>query len=135
MPYSPLIHWRALCILYGSLLVSIAFAVVHHVYYQSLAGTPVSTANDLAIGTWAGVPSQKFNIALGNTFASLFRTSISIAVSTVYLQIVWRALKNESTKLIVVDAISGILANPLGFLNEGAWKKSAILLPLAVTIW
>ncbi|KAG9853152.1 alcohol oxidase, partial [Aureobasidium melanogenum] len=132
---SILLHWRALCILYGSLLASIAFAVGHHFHYQSLAGQPVSTANDLAIGTWAGVSSQKFNTAVGNTFASLFRTFLSITVTTAYCQIVWHALKSEATRLNIVDAISGILANPLGFLNLGAWRKSALLFPLAIMIW
>ncbi|KAI5194538.1 hypothetical protein E4T39_08616 [Aureobasidium subglaciale] len=129
------IHWRVLCILYGSLLASIAFAVGHHLYYQSLADTPVSTANDLTFGTWTGVPSQKLNTAIGTTFASLFRTSLSITVTTAYLQIVWSVLKAGSTRLNVVDAISGILANPLGFFNRGAWKKSVVLLILATTIW
>lgn len=132
---SVLIHWRALCILNGSLLLSTALALGHHFFNQSLAGTTVSTANDLTIGTWAGVPSQKFNSAIGNTFASLFRTFLTITATTAYLQIMWRSLKAESTNLIVVDAISGIPANPLGFFNGGAWKKSAILLPLAITIW
>lgn len=129
------VHWRVLCILYGTLLASTALAVAHHFYYQSLAGTSVSTANDLVIGTWAGVSSQKFNTAIGNTFASLFRTFLTITATTAYLQIVWKSLKTSSTKLSVVDAISGILASPVGFLNGGAWRKSAILLPLAIMIW
>ncbi|KEQ66144.1 uncharacterized protein M437DRAFT_72949 [Aureobasidium melanogenum CBS 110374] len=132
---SVLVHWRALCILYGSLLASTAFAVGHHFYYQSLAGQPVSTENELAIGSWAGVPSQKFNTAVGNTLASFFRTSLSITVTTAYCQIVWRALKASTTEVNIVDAISGILTNPLGFLNLGAWSKSALLFPLAIAIW
>ncbi|KAG9596387.1 hypothetical protein KCU77_g8066, partial [Aureobasidium melanogenum] len=132
---SIVIHWRVLCILYGSLLASTALAIAHHFYYQNLSGAPVSTANDFAIGSWAGVPSQKFNTAVGNTFASQFRTFLTITATTAYFQILWRALKTESTRLNVVDAISGILANPVGFLNAGAWKKSVILLTLAITIW
>ncbi|KAG9517638.1 hypothetical protein KCV07_g5995, partial [Aureobasidium melanogenum] len=132
---SILIHWRILCILYGSLLASIAFAVGHHLHNQKLNNTVVSTTNDLAIGTWTGVSSQKFNTAVGNTLASLFRTFLSITVTTAYCQIVWHALKARSTRLNIVDAISGILANPVGFLNLGAWKKSALLLPLATVIW
>ncbi|KAI5199164.1 hypothetical protein AUEXF2481DRAFT_31775 [Aureobasidium subglaciale EXF-2481] len=135
MPNPIRLHWRVLCILYGSLLASIAFAVGHHLYYQSLADTPVSTANDLTFGTWTGVPSQKFNTAIGTTFASLFRTSLSITVTTAYFQIVWSVLKAGSTRLNVVDAISGILANPLAFFNGGAWKKSSLLIILAATTW
>ncbi|KAH0170274.1 hypothetical protein KCU67_g2704, partial [Aureobasidium melanogenum] len=132
---SILIHWRALCILYGSLFASTAFAVGHHLHNQKLNGTVVSTTNDFAIGTWAGVPSQKFNSAVGNTFASLFRTFVSITVTTAYCQIIWHALKARTTKLNVVDAISGILTNPVGFLNLGAWRKSALRFLLAIAIW
>ncbi|KAI4734692.1 hypothetical protein E4T50_14767 [Aureobasidium sp. EXF-12298] len=132
---SILTHWRALCILYGSLLASIAFAVGHHLHNQKLNNTVVSTTNDLAIGTWTGVSSQNFNTAIGNTLASLFRTFLSITVTTAYCQIVWHALKARSTRLNIVDAISGILANPVGFLNLGAWRKSALLFPLAIAIW
>lgn len=132
---SILLHWRALCILYGSLLASIAFAVGHHFYYHNLNNGIVSTENDLAIGTWAGMSSQNFNTAIGNTLASLFRTFLSITVTTAYCQIVWQALKARSTKLNIVDAISGILASPLGFLDFGAWRKSALLFPLAIAIW
>jgi hypothetical protein len=132
---SILLHWRTLCIVFGSLLASISFAIGHHLFYQSLSDTPVSTANDFALGPWAGMPSQKFNFAVGNTFASLFRMSLSIAVTTAYLQMVWRVLKAESTGLDVADALSGILANPLGFLNRGAWRKSSLLLAFAGPIW
>ncbi|KAH0171297.1 hypothetical protein KCU67_g2249, partial [Aureobasidium melanogenum] len=132
---SILLHWRALCILYGSLLASIAFSVGHHLYYQSLNNQIVSIEIELAIGPWAGVQSQKFNTAVGTTLASFFRTFLSITVTTAYCQIVWHALKAETTKANVVDAISGILANPMGFLNLGAWRKSALLLPLAIAIW
>ncbi|KAG9696323.1 hypothetical protein KCU95_g3523, partial [Aureobasidium melanogenum] len=132
---SILTHWRALCILYGSLLASIAFAVGHHLHNQKLNNTVVSTTNDLAIGTWTGVSSQNFNTAIGNTLASLFRTFLSITVTTAYCQIFWHALKARSTRLNIVDAISGILANPVGFLNLGAWRKSALLFPLAIAIW
>jgi hypothetical protein len=132
---SILIHWRTLCIVFGSLFASISFAVGHHLFYQSLAGAPVSTVNDFAIGPWAGMPSQKFNVAVGNTFASLFRMSLSIAVTTAYVQMVWKVLKAESTGLDVADALSGILANPLGFLNMGAWRKSSLLLAFAGPIW
>jgi hypothetical protein len=41
----------------------------------------------------------------------------------------------ESTGLDVADALSGILANPLGFLNRGAWRKSSLLLAFAGPIW
>ena len=93
----------------------------------------MSTANDLA--SWAGVPSQKFNTAVGNIFASLFRTFITVTVTTSYLQILWRSLKGEGTNLKVVDAISGVLTNNIGVFNRGACKKSAMLLLLAITIW
>ncbi|KAG9747558.1 hypothetical protein KCU73_g7317, partial [Aureobasidium melanogenum] len=129
------IHWRTLCIVFGSLLVSVSFAIAHHLFYQGLAGIPVSAAHDLTIGPWAGMPSQKFNVAVGNTFASLFRMSLSLAVTTAYVQMVWNVLKDESTRLSVVDALNGILANPLNFLNLGAWKKSVTLLLLAILIW
>jgi hypothetical protein len=111
------------------------FAVGHHIHNQTLNGTLVSTTNDLAIGTWPGVSPQNFNTAIGNTFASLFRTSLSMTVTTAYCQIAWHALKARSTSLTIVDAISGILANTVGFLNLGAWRKSALLLSLATAIW
>jgi hypothetical protein len=121
---SILTHWRTLCIVFGSLLASISLAIGHHLFYQSLADAP-----------WAGMPSQKFNVAVGNTFASLFRMSLSIAVTTAYVQMVWKVLKAESTGLNVADALSGILTNPLGFLNMGAWRRSSLLLAFAGPIW
>lgn len=132
---SILTHWRTLCIVLGSFIASIAFATGHHLFYQRLADTPVSTGNNLAIGPWAGMPSQKFNVAVGNTFATLFRMSISLSVTTAYVQMVWRVLKAESTRLKVVDELSGVLANPLGFFSMGAWRKSSLLLTCAGLIW
>ncbi|KAI4854288.1 hypothetical protein E4T45_04020 [Aureobasidium sp. EXF-8846] len=132
---SILTHWRTLGIVFGSLCASTLFAIGHHLFYQSLADTPVSTANDFAIGPWAGMSSQKFNVAVGNTFASLFRMFLSIAVTTAYVQMVWKVLKAESTELDVVDALSGILANPLGFFSLGAWRRSFLLLAFAGPIW
>jgi hypothetical protein len=108
-------HWRTLCIVFGSLLASILFAIWHHLFCQHPADSPASTANELGIGLWAGMPSQKFNVANGNTFASLFRMSVSIAVKTAYAQMVRRVLTAESTELDVVDGLIGILTNPPGF--------------------
>lgn len=128
-------HWRALSILLGSLVASILFAIGHHLYYHNLAGTPVSTANALAIGGWEGVSSQKLNTAVGTTFAALFRTSLSVAVTTAFAQLVWQALKAKGTKLNIVDSLSGVLQNPLSFLNWEAWKGSMLLFGLAIAIW
>ena len=135
MQPSLLLHSRALSILLGSFLASILFATGHHLYYHSLAGTPVSTDNALPFGPWAGVSSQKFNTAVGTTFAALFRTSLSVTVTTAYVQLIWRALKARSTRLSAVDALSGVLQNPLSLFNREAWKTSTLLLTLAYTIW
>lgn len=128
-------HWRALSILLGSLFASVLFATGHHIYYRSLAGTPVSTTNALAVGGWAGVSSQKLNTAVGTTFAALFRTALSVAVTTAFVQLIWKAVKAKGTKLSVVDALSGVLQNPLSFSNLEAWRGSTLLFGLALTIW
>jgi hypothetical protein len=135
MLHSIFIHWRTLCIVFGAFLASISFAIGHHLFYQGLAGTPASTANTFAIGPWTGMSPQKFNVAVGNTFASLFRTSLSITVTTAYVQMLWNILKGQSTRLNVVDALSGVLANPLSFLNLGAWKRSTLLFGIAGLVW
>ncbi len=76
----------------GSLLAGLLFAFGHHWYYRRLDGTTVSTSNTHTSWTWSATPYQNFHIAIGTALASLVRTSLVIAVTTGYVQILWRTL-------------------------------------------
>jgi hypothetical protein len=128
-------HWRTLATLILSILFSSFCAIGHHAFYQNLAGDQVSTKNALKLGGWNGLSSQKFNTAIGNSFALLFRSFLSVTVATAYTQMIWRSLKTGKTGLAVVDALSSALRNPLSFFCAGAWKGSGTLLTLALIIW
>lgn len=136
---SPLVvmtpHWKAPTIIAGSLLTAFCLALGHHLYYKSLAGQEVITENTLTFGKWSGLSSQKLHTAVGTTFASFFRTSLVVAVTLSYTQILWINLKSTDTNIAVMDAIVGARGNPLASLDIVAWKKHRILLCCALIAW
>ena len=117
------------------LMTACALAVGHHLYYQLLSGSPVSTERAFAVGPWSGVSSQKLHTSIGTAFAFLFKTFLAIAVSVSYVQVLWKALKSAETNVKVVDDISGALGNPLAFLSVTAWRNHALLLFCALVSW
>jgi hypothetical protein len=133
MPVARRIHWQVPTIMVASLFAGVGLAVGHHVFYNSLVGTPVSDdTRDIA---GYGVSQQQMNIAIGTTFAFLFKVCLVLAITIAYTQAFWRAIGKRETKIHNIDVIDSALENIWVFLKVHIWWKYPLLLCLALSVW
>jgi len=110
-----------------TLIGGIALAIGHHLFYNSLAGKPVEGNYSIQDGKW-GVSKQQINSGIGTAFAFLIKAFLAVAVSTAYLQVVWRAVKRQETPLATIDTLFSAPGSVMAFLGVSVWFKYPILL-------
>jgi hypothetical protein len=125
------IHWRAYTTMVTSLLLGILLALGHHLFYNSLDGKPVGASEHVI----RGVTRQQLNLTLGTLFAFLVKAFLAVAVTTVYTQIAWRAIKKRATTLGTIDTIFHVVSNFWSLISFSVWWKYPLLLLLALTMW
>jgi hypothetical protein len=76
------IHWVQPVVMVLALLSGGLFALGNHLFYSSLDGTVVQDRNvSMVVGS---ISEQQFNLPVGNTFATLVKISLALAVGTGY---------------------------------------------------
>ena len=129
------VHWLAPTTIILALVVGCLLVLGHHLFYLSLDGEPVSTESYHIAGRT--MSKQQFKTSVGIAFALLVRTSLSIAVSTAYVQYFWRSIRNArpSPKLAELDWASSGVNNVLRIFNVKYWWKYSALVALAMVFW
>ncbi|KAK6430594.1 hypothetical protein LTR95_013249 [Oleoguttula sp. CCFEE 5521] len=124
------------------LLVAAAFIggillmIGHHEFYKQLDGKVVPTTPYAIIDRrLPGIAPQRFNIAVGNIFATLSKALLCFAVSAAYTQMLFRHLKSQTTKVSVVDSAFAVTDNVFEFFSRGVWGKYAGAAGLALFVW
>ncbi|KAK1546132.1 hypothetical protein CPAR01_00099 [Colletotrichum paranaense] len=126
--------WKAPLTMCLSMLGGVGFAVGHHCFYGSLAGTPPSSETYYDLG---GATSQQLNIALGTLLASMSKILLSIAISTAQEQHAWSVLKARPSKLRSIDDARLWMLYPLSmFLSLLFWLLpfATLLTPATLTV-
>ncbi|KAH8816636.1 hypothetical protein F5884DRAFT_663758 [Xylogone sp. PMI_703] len=114
----------------AALVAGILLAMGHHLFYSSLAGRVVGSG-DLV----GGISKQQVNFALGTMFAFLVNSLLALAVTTSYIQIAWKAIKKEETRISTIDTIFSVTTNVYALAKIPTWLKHPLLLLLAATLW
>jgi len=105
------------------MLVGIAFALAHHLYYNSLNGEPVT-------GT-----SQEWAVRIGTGLAFLTKAFLIASAAISYHQHYWRVLRTRPVSVQSIDDIMGLLANPTCFFNLEVVRKAWSSALIALAIW
>jgi hypothetical protein len=105
------------------LILGIAFAIVHHFYYNSLDGHPVTET------------PQEWAIRIGTGLAVLAKACLAASAAMSFQQHYWRVLRTRSISIRGIDGIMGLLSNPMYLFSweilRNAWTSAAI----ALVIW
>ncbi|KAE9378213.1 hypothetical protein N431DRAFT_435384 [Stipitochalara longipes BDJ] len=125
------IHWRASTIMVTSLLFGMLLATGHHLFYTHLNGKPVGAPEHVVMG----VTRQQLNLTLGTLFAFLVHAFLSVAVTTSYTQLVWRAIKKQGTTLSTIDTIFHVVSNFWSLMFLSTWFKYPLLFLVGLTVW
>lgn len=118
------IHWLMPTLMGGGLILGVVFAVVHHVFYQSLDKQIV-----------AGQDQQEWNIRIGTGLAFLVKVLLTASASMAYTQLLWHTLKLNAISLDGLDAFFGVVGNAWGFSNWELWRRGPALALIALIVW
>lgn len=122
-------------ILIFSTLFGVAFAVGHHVFYNTLDehDTPNSQYN--VIGTRYSISGQQINVSAGTVLAFLTNYWLSFAVSTAFQQVAWRKLRQQSNNLDTIDHFLEILDNGLLCFLPSVWRRFTYGMLIGIVFW
>lgn len=129
------IPWQAPTTIVLSLVTGVLLAVGHHLFYDNLHGRQARADGWQILGS--RVSPQQLNIAIGTALAFLVKTFLLLAISTAYLQLLWRSLLRTSKGTTLGDldiAFSG-LSNLISVSKIWVWRKLPLLFVLAVVAW
>jgi hypothetical protein len=118
-------HWKTPTVILLAYLAALALAVGHHVFYNSLHGRDVDDY----------ILDQEVTVAIGTAFAFLVRTTLVIAVGTVYWQMFWLRLGRQSFAVSEVDSLAGALTSIFDLTDVRALRSSPDLGIIALLAW
>ncbi|WPG99355.1 Hypothetical protein R9X50_00216900 [Acrodontium crateriforme] len=125
------IHWRAPAFMIASLVVGTFLAFGHHFFYQSLDGNEAST-QPFQVAGWV-VSQQQLVTAAGTAFAFLVKASLVLAVSTAYIQLIFRAMTKYEFRVEQLDDIFGAMEDiAVAFCLIPLWKNPQLLLVVLI---
>lgn len=89
----------------ANFLAAIAFAIGHHLFYQSLVNT-VPPSGDMGIpGFLQNASGQSYNIAIGTLLATISAALLGVSIKTTHEQLSWSAAKAKPTDLKTLDQL------------------------------
>jgi hypothetical protein len=118
-------HWKTPTVILLAYIAALALAVGHHVFYSSLHRRDVDNY----------ILDQEATIAIGTAFAFLVRTTLVIAVGTVYWQMFWSRLARQSFAISEVDSLAGALTSMFDLVDVRALRNSPDLGMIALLAW
>ena len=127
--------WQAPATIIASLFMGVMLAIGHHLFYNSLHGRQARTDGYKILGS--DISPQQMAVAGGTALAFLVKSALVTALSTAYLQLLWRALlrKANGSKLGDLDAAFSGLNNIVSISKIWVWRRLPLLFSLAVVAW
>ena len=129
------IHWHIPAMMTGAIVAGGLFAIGHHLFYQSLAGQPVSDGTFL----YSAVSKQQVNIAIGTALAFLVKACLVFAIGVAFIQLFWSASHTfnaaRTPTLSRLDSTYGAQHNLWTVLNPALWWRHPLLLAVAAIAW
>jgi hypothetical protein len=124
------IHWTTSATILTAWVSGILLAVGHHLFYNSLDGKSVAAGYLLD-----GLSRQQLSFALGTMFAFIVNSLLALALSTSYLQIVWKTIKQRETPLPTIDTIFSGTVTIFSLRRLDIWWRYPLLSLLALAFW
>ena len=116
---------KSYAIMSGLLFLAAVTAFSQHSYYNYLNNREINQ-----------VPfSQSWATRIGNAFAFLFKTCLVSEVGVAFCQGFWHVVRRRAIRLGGLDAMFGVLKDPLKFTNTDLVLRGKTLFVLAVISW
>lgn len=108
----------------GSLVLGVALAIGHHLFYDYLNNRIVQNQNQ-----------QEWFLRIGTGVAFLTRALLSAAVGIAYTQILWRTLRSKSVTIQGINSMFGVPHNAWDFTTSELWTAAPALTVIAAIAW
>ncbi len=118
-----------------TLLLAVALAVGHHIFYQSHQGREPPSQVYNVWGIYGGLSGQQVILASGAAFAFLVKALLGIAVTTAQEQVAWRSIKTRPTRLASIDGLFRSSDNVFLMFNYRLWGISPLSMLSAAIYW
>ncbi|RDW86627.1 uncharacterized protein DSM5745_03269 [Aspergillus mulundensis] len=118
------IGWQCPAMMVGSAVCGALVALGHHIYYNTLDTTRVTSVEQQ---TWA--------VRIGTGLAFISRAFLVAAVGAAAAQETWATLRKKSIRLYGINNMFSILNNPMAFLSLDIWLYAKTLTVLAIVSW
>lgn len=106
----------------GSLLLGLALAINHHLFYDYLNNQIVQSQNQ-----------QEWLLCVGTGIAFLARALLSAGIT--YTQILWRTLASKSVTINGIDSLFGVPHNAWDLTTSELWSVAPGLTIIAAIDW
>lgn len=118
------VHWGSPTLMAFLLVAGVAFALGHHLHYNSLNDTLVSSQQ-----------SQQWAIRIGTGLAFLSKASLAASVGVAYTQRLWVSVKKRNMSLENLDKAFSLTTDPFSFLSAFLIARTKMLYVLAAAVW
>lgn len=117
------IHWATPGGLVAFLLLGVASAVAHHMFYKSLDRTPLSEF------------PQEWAVRIGTGLAFFTKSCLVASAAIAYRQHYWTLLRTQALPVKTIDKVTGILSDPTCFGDFDALRRGWSCMVIALVIW
>lgn len=121
------VHWGNPLFMCTAFSLGVLSALCHHILYAHYDQRIVSSSD--------GAYQQKLVIRTGTALAFLVKSTLTVAVSIVFVQQFWTSLAGSSERVSAIDSITNVRANILQFLRIRIWMRQRVLALLALILW
>ncbi|GAB7344240.1 hypothetical protein MBLNU457_2124t1 [Dothideomycetes sp. NU457] len=125
------ISWLVIATVSIAYLAGLLAAVGHHLFYQSLAGTLAPDTSDQYKVLNFHVTRQELNIVGGTALAFLVKSALSTAISTAYVQLLWKTLMHSTQRTTLSMVDTTFSASTLSLIKVWTWWRYPLLFGLA----
>ncbi|KAL2837254.1 hypothetical protein BJY01DRAFT_46869 [Aspergillus pseudoustus] len=118
------VGWNVPVMMVGFLISGALLALGHHLYYDTLDGTRVTSIEQQ---TWA--------TRIGTGLAFLSRAFLVSAVGIAAVQETWATLRKKTVRLCGINSMFDVLNSPMAFFSWDLWRHAKTLTMLAIFSW
>jgi hypothetical protein len=116
----------------GFALAGVVLAIGHHRYYSSLHLSP--SGGVTRVGSH-NIPHQIVTNFVATLFIFVVKLCLGQSVSKAFDQRLWYTVRRTSMKLGALDALFGVLSDPIAFLNFEMMWRAKLAAALAFIAW
>jgi hypothetical protein len=104
---------------------ALGIALGQHLFYSFLNHSEIQ--NSFIPQAWV--------VRIGTALAFVFKSLLTGAIAVIYAQVFWFSVQQSAVRAGSLDAMFGVLNNPLLFFNRDLLQKTPLLFVIAIVSW